>query len=228
VRVDAGRIVNPVSGTAIRSDLARHWFELGPAVRASLARRVVVLGAESTGTTTLADALGAHYGTVVVPEYGRTYSAERTPGPWRSDEFRCIADRHRADEARAARTAPVPLIIGDTDVLATAVWHERYVGAPAPDLVRCAAGHRPILYLLTGDEIPFVQDGTRDGEHIRAQMAERFREVLAAGDVPWLEVRGSRADRLAAAIEAVDAAVRASAIADPMPQAGGDGESGAA
>lgn len=76
VQVDPGRRLNPVSGTAIRADLASGWPELGPAVRATLARRVVVLGAESTGTTTLANALAAHYGTVAVPEYGRSYSAE--------------------------------------------------------------------------------------------------------------------------------------------------------
>jgi hypothetical protein len=46
------------------------------------------------------------------------------------------------------------------------------------------------LYVLTGDEIPFVQDGLRDGEHLRGWMTQRFREVLAAQATPWLEVAG--------------------------------------
>ena len=61
VCVDAERSLFPVSGTAVRQDPIAHWDFLGPPVRAALARRVVVLGAESTGTTTLARALADHY-----------------------------------------------------------------------------------------------------------------------------------------------------------------------
>jgi nicotinamide riboside kinase len=94
-------------------------------------------------------------------------------------------------------------------VLATALWHERYVGEAAPRIMDRAREHRPALYVLTGDEIPFVQDGMRDGEHIRAAMQERFRDALAVSGVPWLEVRGSVAERVAQAVPAVEAAVAA-------------------
>ncbi len=53
-----------------------------------------------------------------------------------------------------------------------------------------AAAHRPSAYVLSGDEIPFVQDGLRDGEHIRHAMQQRFRDVLGVQPVPWTEVRG--------------------------------------
>ncbi len=52
VCVDPDRTAFPVSGTAVRADPVRHWGFLEAPVRAALARRVVVLGAESTGTTT--------------------------------------------------------------------------------------------------------------------------------------------------------------------------------
>ncbi|WP_243695379.1 AAA family ATPase [Agromyces protaetiae] len=220
VQVDAGRTRNPVSGTAIRADLAGHWHELAPAVRASLAARVVVLGAESTGSTTLADALAEALGTVWVPEYGREYSGVREGGltaAWRSDEFDLVVDRQLGLETSALRTAPKPVVVCDTDVLATAIWHERYLGAPAPRILERAAAHRPALYVLTGDEIPFVQDGMRDGEHLRHDMQDRFREVLAAQPVPWLEVRGSVAERVAQALPAIEAALaEAHAFAAPL------------
>lgn len=210
VQVDAGRVRNPVSGTAVRADLAGNWHELGPGVRASLAARVVVLGAESTGSTTLAEALAARYRTLWVPEYGRELSVMREGGldaPWRSDEFDLIVDRQMAMEDAALRRVPVPLLVCDTDVLATALWHERYVGVPAPRIFDRADGHRPDLYLLTGDEIPFVQDGLRDGEHIRHAMQDRFRDVLSAQPVPWIEVRGDVAARVEASVPAIDAAL---------------------
>ncbi|MGN7965830.1 AAA family ATPase [Microbacterium sp. 22179] len=207
VRIDEGRRINPVSGTAIRADPAALWHELAPAVRASLTPRVVVLGAESTGSTTLAEALAAHLGTLWVPEYGREHSEVREGGleaPWRSDEFDLIVDRQIALEERALRRVPRPVLVCDTDVLATALWHERYVGTVAERLHRAADGHRPLLYVLTGDEIPFEQDGMRDGEHIRHDMQQRFRDVLAAQPVPWLEVRGDVPARVQAAASALE------------------------
>ena len=207
VQVDPGRRHIPVSGTAIRADVPGHWWALAPAVRAWLTQRVVVLGAESTGSTTLAAALAAHYDTDWVPEYGREHSETRAGGldtPWRSDEFDLIVDRQIALENAARRRVPRPLLICDTDVLATTLWHERYVGPAPAALVARAVAHPPALYVLTGDEIPFVQDGLRDGEHIRHGMQQRFREALAGQPVPWLETTGPVPDRVAQASVAID------------------------
>ncbi|QYF75563.1 AAA family ATPase [Cryobacterium sp. PAMC25264] len=207
VQVDPGRRHTPVSGTAIRADVPGHWWALAPAVRAWLTPRVVVLGAESTGSTTLAAALAAHYDTAWVPEYGREHSGTRTGGldtPWRSDEFDLIVDRQIALEDASRRRVPRPLLICDTDVLATTLWHERYVGPIPAALAARATAHPPALYILTGDEIPFVQDGMRDGEHIRHGMQQRFREALAGQPVPWLETTGSVCHRVAQASVAID------------------------
>lgn len=221
-QVDAGRTSNAISGTAVRDDLARHWHELSPTVRQSLAQRIVLLGAESTGTTTLCEALAEHYGTVWVPEYGRTHSALR-PGslaePWRSDEFDLVMDRQIERERDAARRTPRPLLICDTDALATTVWHERYVGPAPAHLVHRALEHAPLGYVLTGDEIPFVQDGLRDGEHLRHGMQDRFREVLSAQAVPWVEVHGPVAERVAAVVPFIDQLLdRALAIGPSLEQ----------
>ncbi|WP_375406156.1 AAA family ATPase [uncultured Amnibacterium sp.] len=99
---------------------------------------------------------------------------------------------------------PKPLLICDTDVLATALWHERYVGESAERILERAAAHQPALYILTGDEIPFAQDGLRDAEQIRHQMQERFRGVLALQPEPWIEVRGSVTERIRTTCRYVD------------------------
>lgn len=217
VQVDPGRASTPISGTAVRADPATNWWSLPTPVRRWFTRRVVVLGAESTGSTTLATALGEHYDTAVVPEYGRQWTAERPGGfeaPWQSAEFDLVARVQAELEDGAAGRVARPLLICDTDVLATTLWHERYVGRASETVV--ALAHRrpaPSLYLLTGDEIPFVQDGMRDGEHVRESMQQRFREVLrqveADRGVPWVEVHGTPEQRLQVAVAAVDEVVAA-------------------
>ena len=229
VQVDPGRAAVSVSGTAVRADPGGHWWALPAGVRSWFARRVVVLGAESTGTTTLAEALQEHYGLPPVPEFGREWSEVRPGGleaPWHTAEFDLVAREQARIEDDAARRTPLPLLVCDTDPFATTLWHERYTGTRSPSVEAFAAGRVPDLYLLTGDEIPFVQDGLRDGEHVRHGMQERFREVLAAqagAGAPWVELRGTREERLAEAVRLVDALVATPRwVADPMDQRGQD------
>lgn len=207
VQVDPGRRENAISGTEVRANPEVFWTMLSPAVRAHYVRRVVITGAESTGTSTLAQALAAHLGCPWVPEYGREWTLIRPEGlsaPWRTDEFVSIAQVQNANEDAAARTTPNRWIVCDTDSLATALWHERYMGALSPAVGAIAAKQvKPFARILTGDEIPFVQDGIRDGEHIRQAMQGRFREILSnpeAQGAPWIEVHGSVEERLAATL----------------------------
>ncbi|MFE1791090.1 AAA family ATPase [Streptomyces sp. NPDC059525] len=225
VLVDPARSLFPVSGTAVRADPAGCWEYLGPAVRAALTRRVVVLGAESTGTTTLSRELAAHYRrrggvwakTGWVAEYGREYSEEKLAAAravdpvasWEhmtftSREFPVIARRQDENEDRAARLGS-PVLFCDTDSFATGVWHERYVGGRNREVERIAARTRRDLYLLTDHEgVPFEDDGLRDGPELRPWMTARFRRELARTGRRFLVVSGDRGSRLEQAVAAVD------------------------
>ncbi|MES2695278.1 MAG: AAA family ATPase [Verrucomicrobiota bacterium] len=205
VSVDRARLRLPVSGTAIRQDAFARWEFIEPPVRGWLARRVCVLGAESTGTTTLARDLAGALQTTWVEEYGREYSERKQAAgdaTWRTEEFVTIAQEQTRREDAAARQANRVLIC-DTNAFATALWHRRYMGRTSAEVAALGAQCRCDLYLLTGDEIPFVQDGLRDGEHLRHEMHCWFVEALQAQAVPWLLLRGSREARLQQAREAV-------------------------
>jgi NadR type nicotinamide-nucleotide adenylyltransferase len=205
--VDKNREAVPISGTMIRSNPLDYWDFLEPPVRAWYAKRICLVGAESTGKTTLAQMLAEHYQTVWVPEYGREYSerklAEDGGYDWRSEEFKLIAGTQRQRENEAARRANKVLIC-DTDAFATSVWHRRYLGERSPEVEAIAAGHRrPDLYLLTNVDTPFVQDGTRDGELIRGWMHETFVAELTAQRRPFRLLSGSLQERFRQAIECV-------------------------
>jgi len=211
VLVDLDRRRHPVSGTAVRADPAGTWDFLEPPVRAHLTKRIALVGAESTGKTTLARALAAHYETRWVPEYGRTHTEALvdagTPMDgivWTDADFELIATRQQADEDAAALLAG-PVLICDTDALATAVWQERYRGRTTDAVQALADARRYDLYLLTSATTPFSQDGYRDGEHLRDWMTMRFRERLGRRTEPVVEVSGSPEECLAQAVHAVDA-----------------------
>jgi NadR type nicotinamide-nucleotide adenylyltransferase len=198
ISVDKPRGQVPISGTAVRQDPYAHWEFLEPPVRAWFTKRVCVLGAESTGTTTLAKGLAAHLQTAWVEEYGREYSEvklARNDPDWRTDEFIMIAGEQLRREDAAARRAD-RILICDTNAFATILWHRRYLGSHSQAVEEIARRGRCDLYLLTGDDIPFVQDGLRDGEHIRHQMHSWFEKALAAQAAPWHVLRGSPERRM--------------------------------
>jgi NadR type nicotinamide-nucleotide adenylyltransferase len=230
VCLDRARALHPISATAIRRDLAGCWMELPAPVRAGLALRVAIVGAESTGTTTLArdlrDALRARGGTWArtewVPEYGREYSVNllavaRAHDPaarpedavWMEEDFVAIAHEQNRREDEAARRGG-PVLLCDTDAMATAIWHERYLGTHSASVEKVVDAMAPrALYLLTDHaDVPFEDDGLRDGEHLRAWMNGRFDEVLRAGRTPWHLVSGPPDERLRLALGHVADAMR--------------------
>jgi len=212
VSVDPPRGRVPVSGTAVRNDPYANWEFIEAPVRAWFSKRVCILGAESTGTTTLAKALAGSLETSWVEEYGREYSVKKqaaNDNQWNSAEFVHIAQEQARREDAAARHANRVLVC-DTNAFATVLWHRRYMGEHSPEVEAVARAGRCDLYLLTGDEIPFVQDGLRDGEHIRHEMHRWFEEALAAQPVPWKLLRGSPSMRLREAMELVKALLEAS------------------
>ncbi|HVK24636.1 MAG TPA: AAA family ATPase [Actinokineospora sp.] len=226
VQLDLDRTQFPVSGTAVRADPVGQWEFLAPATRAGLAARIVVVGAESTGTTTLSKALAEHYGAPWVPEHGRLHTEEKLAAAvaltgnadpaalvWTLGDFLDVAARQAAAEDAAATE---PVLICDNDPWAATVWGERYLGREHPEIA--AGDRRPALYLLTDHVgVPFEQDGWRDGEHLRGWMTARFVHGLRDRGVPWVLLTGNHEHRLRQAIRACDAAIRDKfTFADPL------------
>ncbi|MBI3831625.1 MAG: AAA family ATPase [Planctomycetes bacterium] len=212
VLVDRGRVAAPVSGTRVRAAPLACWDFLEPPVRAHYALRICIVGAESTGKTTLAQALGEHYRTRWVPEYGRAYSEEMLARDgayrWTSNDFIHIARTQCEHEQALARQAERVLIC-DTDAFATAIWHQRYIGSRCEEVEKIAAAHRrPDLYLLADAKTPFVQDGTRDGEAIREWMHRTFAEELAKDGRPFVEIAGAHEERMCQATARIEALMR--------------------
>ena len=189
-----------ISGTAVRANPQAYWEHLTAPVRGWYAKRIVILGSESTGTTTLARGLAEALGTVWVPEYGRTYTEGRgLTQQWTTDEFVHIADQqNRMEDALAQKSNGI--LICDTDAFATEVWHERYVGTQMPSRDQ----HRASLYIITDYyDVEFGDDGLRDGESLRPWMQGLFAVRLQEAKKNYLFVTGSPTHRLYRAVDEV-------------------------
>lgn len=195
VMVDRYRQKYPIAATDIRADLPGHWQLLADETKAGLATRIVVVGAESTGTTTLTQELAKVLKAPWVPEIGRYYTESTLGSQW------CAADFHRIGKLQQQYEAAMAMksnsvVICDTNAWATQLWQRRYLGYVTTEMQEIAAADRADFYIVTGDEIPFVNDGIRDGEHIRHEMHQWFMQEVAKTGVPFLLTRGSVEQRL--------------------------------
>jgi NadR type nicotinamide-nucleotide adenylyltransferase len=206
--VDIARTTVPISGTKVRQDILESWNYLSDPVRTGLALRSVVVGAESTGTTTLSKDLAHELRVPWVPELGRSYTESIAPtkSDWQDEDFYRIGQLQQAYENELA-TRSDGIIVCDTNATATELWQQRYMGATTKKMERIAAKDKADVYIITSDDIPFVQDGTRDGEHIRHQMHTWFITHIKKTGVPYIIVAGSRTERLAVAKKAATAMI---------------------
>lgn len=203
VEVDTPRVNIPISGTEIRKDILKSWRFLSDETKAGLALRIVIVGAESTGTTTLARDLAEALHVPWVPEVGRYYTESilTTDYKWHDEDFYRIGHLQQSYENElAARSNGV--IVCDTNAVATELWQRRYMGRTTTEMRQIATKDKVDLYIITGDEIPFVQDGIRDGEHLRHRMHRWFVSHVKKTGVPYKVVTGSRKERLASAVAA--------------------------
>jgi len=176
-----------------------------------------LLGAESTGKTVLAAALGEALGAdgsrvAVVPEYLREFCDLRARTP-RHDEQAGIAAEQTRRIAAAAQDHDI--VVADTTALMIAVYSDQVFG----DAGLYASALRDHAYcdltLLSALDLPWLPDGLqRDGPQVREPVDTRVRAALAGAGLPWAIVSGQGPTRLAHALAAVERARR-----PPLPGA---------
>ena len=197
--VDRPRQQFPVSGTVLRADIhgLRHF--LNPLVYAHFLQRVVILGAESTGKSTLARALAGHFGTACVREYGRDVY-ERENGALTPAHFLEIALGHRALEREAARSGQANrYVFSDTDAATTLMWSYLLTGQALPQLHELADGCRARYAhaFVCSPDIAFEQDGWRSNKAVREVQQAHILQDLNTRGVRYTVLTGSVQERVA-------------------------------
>ncbi|GGE49009.1 transcriptional regulator NadR [Halopseudomonas oceani] len=202
VLVDRERQRYPISGSTLRAAPDANW-QTADVLAAQRCQRIALIGAESTGKTSLGQWLAQHRGWRWVAEFGRQHWQD-CDGVLTSDDLLHIARTQVELEDQAVALAlndGQPAVVCDTTPLTTLIYHRLLFPEPPPDEL-IALAERPYhqLWLCSAD-FPMVQDGTRSPETFRQQQQALYASELASRQLRPMRLQGSikqRRARLAA------------------------------
>jgi NadR type nicotinamide-nucleotide adenylyltransferase len=178
-------------------------------------KRVVVIGPESTGKSTLCTSLAEHYNTAWCPEYAREYLLQNGTN-YTYDDLLLIAkgqlelEERFAAELRAqwknkVQQTAQPLLFVDTDMYVMKVWCEYVFGKCHSFILDKIVEKRTDLYLLCNVDLPWVKDELREYPDVQArvELYHIYKDILVNQAVPWENISGTNEERVDAAIAAV-------------------------
>lgn len=174
----------------------------------SQCKKIVVIGPESTGKSTLCEQLAAHYKTVWVKEYAREYLLKNGTA-YSFENLLDIAKGQLLLEDTAAAsliTHHSPLII-DTDMYVMKVWCEFVFEKCHHWILNRLVERKYDLYLLCNTDLPWVKDELREYPDFisREKLYHHYKDSMLNQAVPWVDISGNYEERLQKAITAIDA-----------------------
>lgn len=201
IAFDIPRNLFPVSATAVRRDLFANWKFLLDSVKPDFAIKVVILGTESTGKSTLSEKLSKHFNCCLVLEAAREIIDNSNDFSF--EDLNIVATEHarRIDKSVLADN---PIVIIDTDIHTTMSYSRFIFKKELETSADIYNSNRAHLYLYLNNDVEFMQDGTRLSETERNLLDLSHRQVLLDHNIEMVEIRGDWEDRFEKAVEEIN------------------------
>lgn len=163
--------------------------------------KIALLGAESTGKTTLCSELAALYHANWIPEYARDYVSQLNRD-YTFEDIEHIANQ-QFNQINAEYSSKI--VFFDTELIITKVWFEVVFHA-CPQWINEAIVKSPInYYLLCNTDIDWIPDAVREnGGEMRNQLHAQYETILKELNLPYAIVSGAGQERIACAVRYID------------------------
>ncbi|MBK8609538.1 MAG: AAA family ATPase [Chitinophagaceae bacterium] len=172
-----------------------------------MVKKIVIIGPESTGKSTLCQELAAHYNTIWVAEYARAYLLQHGTD-YHFEDLLTIAKGQIAAEEKgiASAASKNARLFIDTDMYVMKVWCEFVFEKCHHWILNRITERKYDLYLLCNIDLPWVKDELREYPDLesRQKLYHHYKDILVNQMIPWVDISGNHQERLEKAIAAVD------------------------
>jgi NadR type nicotinamide-nucleotide adenylyltransferase len=168
-------------------------------------KKIVVIGPESTGKSTLCAQLAGHYQTVWCPEFAREYLSA-LDRPYTYEDLLNIAHGQLKLEETMLTSASNGLYFIDTDMYVMKVWCEVSFGLCHTWILKQIANKTYDLYFLCDADLPWVKDELREYPDLafRQKLVKMYKDILVNSGVPWVMISGNDTQRWQMAVSVID------------------------
>lgn len=178
--VDLDRSKFPVSGTLVRDNPFGNWKFINTDVQAYFSKRILIIGGESTGKSTLTSRLESFYNlmgyqTKGVQEFARGWIDSVLDGDMSKltyDHITMFGKRQM--ELVEEESQYHQVVFSDTDAIVSEVFQQIYYGKIDPELEKVADKEKWDLILFLMPDVPWVNDGQRNLGHRREEIANNL------------------------------------------------------
>lgn len=171
-------------------------------------KKIVIIGPESTGKSTLCEQLAAHYKTLWCPEYAREYLLKHGKKYEYGDLLKIAKGQIALEEKFTAKMKATDsrLLFIDTNMYVMKVWCEFVFGKCQSYILDQISERKYDLYLLCNTDLPWVKDELREYPDIetRQKLFYIYKDIMNNQVVSWAEIGGGNEERLQKSITAVD------------------------
>jgi len=203
--IDDPRKTVTISATDMRENIYDNWDKLPNCVRSYFTKKVVIIGTESSGKSTLTKQLAKFYNTNYVHEVGRDY-CEKYSNQLTADMFDFIAMEHILLQRKKAEESNKVLFI-DSEAVITQYYLDMYFdGKKSPLVEEISKIQKYDLAIFLEPDIKWVDDGLRFAgeEAVRQKNNVKLKQMFADKDIPFVSVSGSYQDRFNKSKKLVD------------------------
>ncbi len=198
---DEQRKKHNISSSMIRPNPFKYWDFIVDAAKPFYQKKVVLLGTESTGKTTLSKTLSQYFQAALVTEAGRDLIEDSND--FSISDLEKVAYQHSVNIKKASKKN-TPIIIIDTDIHITQSYAKHQFNEYLKIEPSIYQLNKADLYLYLNNDVPFVQDNTRMSEQLRNQLDISHRNTLKDFDINYHEIKGKWASRMNTAIGLVE------------------------
>lgn len=166
--------------------------------------KIAVLGAESTGKSTLCEQLALHYKTVFVPEYARYYfTKKKNIDDYSLNDLETIYVHQIENEKKALHTAN-RFLFCDTTLITGKIWTLEDFKTIPSFISQNISKVKYDLYLVTSNDVIWKKDTLRKNPDNRDYLLNRNIEELELLKANYKIIDGLNEQRLKNAIKLID------------------------
>ncbi len=173
-------------------------------------KKIVIIGPESTGKSTLCEQLATHYKTIWVKEYAREYLLKNGTD-YTFENLLTIAKGQLVQEDTGLTKLSTinhqpSTVFFDTDMYVMKVWCEFVFEKCHHWILNRIVERKYDLYLLCSTDLPWVKDELREYPDLenRQKLYHHYKDIMVNQNVPWVDISGGYEERLGKAIAAVE------------------------